>query len=109
MDTKHAKELILTGLGTLLAALVVGRLTAHGDVSMPKSVLSGGGMLVLGVLSYTFVLWRRDQHRERIRFAEEHEWLVCHCTQEGTICVMKYTKEGPGYHHCPACKNDYPA
>ena len=66
-------------------------------------------MVVLGLCALVIQLWLRDRHRERIRFAEAHKWLVCHCTQSGTICVMKYKDDDSGYNYCPTCKATFRA
>ena len=89
--SKSAKEMVLGGSSILLAAaattILADRLTASGDLLVPKSVLTGAGTALLGLLSYLLILWKRDCQRERVRFARESGRRICTCTEIGEIMI----------------------
>lgn len=106
-----------TGLGTLLATvcttLLARQVTPQGDVLLSKATLTSTGTgavtVFVGLLSYLAILWRRDQKRERIRFAKEMGRRICNCSETGEIMTeTKVVVPESGLEVwalvCPRCK-----
>ena len=53
--------------------------------------------LVLWLVSWLVVFWRRDAKRERVRFARENGRTICPCTESGEITELRHVrgKDGP--------------
>src|SRR5437870_5351474 len=103
--------MILGGSATLLAAgaaaVLADRLT-ESDLLLPKSVLTGAGTVLLGLLSYLVVLWRRERKRERIRFAKEMGRRICTCSEEGEVFIALPSKSTDTHkvEVCPSCRRE---
>jgi predicted RNA-binding Zn-ribbon protein involved in translation (DUF1610 family) len=105
------KSAIITGLCTLLCTVLgiwlSGRLSPQGDLPLSKATLSsigsGAATVFLGLLAYTYQLWRRDRKRERIRFAREMGRHICGCTEAGEIMLLKQTPTPGREYVCPKC------
>jgi len=106
------KSLIVTGLITLLSSglsiWIAGKLSPQGELPLSKQLLweigSGAGMVFLGLISYTLILWKRDQKRERIRFAREMGRHICPCTETGEIMLQTEHEQAASTFVCPKCK-----
>jgi len=103
----------LSALGTLLLA-ALGVYASHhtinsGEVAFPRELLVDTvvclSLLDVWLVSWLVVYWRRDQKRERIRFAREMGRPVCGCTTEGVIPVIDPTKSDSIHkiYVCPLC------
>jgi hypothetical protein len=105
----------LSGLGTLLLA-ALGVYASHhttntGEVAVPKELLVDTavvvGLLVLWLVSWLVVFWRRDTKRARIRFARESGRHICPCTEVGEIMETRIKKGDPVDFDalvCPRCQ-----
>jgi len=61
--------------------------------------------LLVGIVSYTYQLWRRDSKRARIKFAKEMGRQICGCTDTGEIMLLDTKDTTPSrVFVCPKCK-----
>ena len=82
------------------------RLSASGSLTLPVSLLGASGTVLVGLLSYLVLLWRRDLKRERIRFAKEMDRAVCGCTETGEVMLLDpHTGGLSRVYRCPLCPN----
>ena len=97
-------------LSAAATAVLGDRLSASGDLKLPVSLLSAAGTVLLGLLSYLVILWRRDLKRARVKFAHETGRQICPCSDTGEIMLhVMVTQEGatgsiPAI-KCPRCKD----
>jgi hypothetical protein len=107
--------LIVTGLSTLLIAglsiWTASKLSPKGELPIPEHILweagSAIGVIYLGLISYTYQLWRRDRKRERVRFAREMGRPVCGCTTDGAVMLVdpKQSNQFEKVYVCPICRD----
>lgn len=92
------------GLGSVLAYLA----TPKGDLTLPLKVLAPLSTAFLGVLgawaSWTYLLWKRDSKRERIKEAHGLGRRLCPCSESGEIMTLHNgVMDGIEAYSCPNC------
>ena len=101
---KRAGGLLVVAAATFLAYLA----TPKGDLTLSLKVLAPLSTAFLGVLgtwaSWTYLLWKRDSKRERIKEAYGMGRLICHCDETGEIMTLHHGVVVPvEAYACPQC------
>jgi hypothetical protein len=106
---KEILTVLSTGLGIGLSIWIANISSPKGVMELQSKTVSeivgAVSVLFVGVISYTYQLWRRDRKRERVRFAREMGRHICGCTDTGEIMLLKDRSKMSSEYECPRCKS----